>query len=183
MSTTPLNDDEYDQLDDLLAAISADSMDVARLEGLLTALVVGPEELAQSAWLPLVWGSGAGTAEATALILRHHDYMRVWMQQDPASFEPIYECGGNWTVEAWCAGFLAGVQLGVEAWAPLRAQQPACCCRCSRRCRLAKWRRRWYRSTPSSTRRWRKRPRSAATTLPVRQRPEIQKMLRLITCR
>jgi uncharacterized protein len=43
---------------------------------------------------------------------------------DPASFEPIYECGGSWTAEAWCAGF-HGVQLGGEAWALLRAQQPA----------------------------------------------------------
>jgi uncharacterized protein len=125
MSTAPLNDNEYDQLDELLAAISADSMDVARLEGLLTALVVGPVEVAQETWLPLAWGSGAGTAEATALVLRHHDYMRAWMQKDPASFEPIYECGGSWTVEAWCAGFMAGVQLAADAWAPLRAQQPA----------------------------------------------------------
>lgn len=125
MSTVPLNDDEYDQLDELLAAISPQSMDVARLEGLLTALVVGPVEVAQDAWLPLVWGGGEGTAEAAALVLRHYNYMRVWMQKDPASFEPIYECGGSWTAEAWGVGFLAGVQLGGDAWAPLRAQQPA----------------------------------------------------------
>ncbi|MYM68113.1 UPF0149 family protein [Pseudoduganella sp. FT55W] len=126
MSSTPLNDDEYEQLDDLLAALSPGSMDVAKLEGLLTALAIGPAEVAQDAWLPLVWGdAGAGCAEATALVLRHHDYMQVWMQKDPASFEPIYECGGSWTADAWGAGFMAGVQLGGDAWAPLRAQQPA----------------------------------------------------------
>jgi uncharacterized protein len=125
MSNAPLNDDEYDQLDDLLAAIGPHSMDVSRLEGYLTALVAGPVEVAQETWLPQVWGGAAGTAEATTLVLRHHDYMRVWMQKDPASFEPIYECGGNWTAEAWCAGFMAGMALGGEAWAPLRAQQPA----------------------------------------------------------
>ena len=37
MLNTPLNDDEYDQLDDLLAAISPQALDVAGLEGLLTA--------------------------------------------------------------------------------------------------------------------------------------------------
>lgn len=125
MSNTPLNDDEYEQLDDLLAAISPQSMDVAKLEGYLTALVVGPVAPAQEDWLPLVWGDGAGTAEAQTLVLRHHAYMQEWMRKDPASFEPIYECGGNWTAEAWCAGFQAGVQLASEAWAPLRAQQPA----------------------------------------------------------
>lgn len=125
MSNAPLNDDEYDQLDDLLAALGPQSMDVARLEGYLTALVVGPVQPAPEAWLPLVWGGVDGNAEAQALVLRHHAYMQTWMQKDPASFEPIYECGGNWTAQAWCAGFLSGMQLHPEAWAPLRAQQPA----------------------------------------------------------
>ncbi|SHN31936.1 uncharacterized protein SAMN05192549_107226 [Duganella sacchari] len=125
MSTTPLNDDEYDQLDDLLAAIGPQSMDVARLEGFLTALVIGPAELAQDTWLPHVWGDAEGNSQAAALVLRHHAYMREWMQKDPASFEPIYECGGSWNADAWSAGFLAGVQLATDAWAPLRAQQPA----------------------------------------------------------
>ncbi|WP_373991477.1 UPF0149 family protein [Duganella sp. BuS-21] len=125
MSNAPLNDDEYEQLDDLLAAISPQSLDVAGLEGLLTALVAGPADVPQEAWLPLVWGGAEGKAEATALALRHYTYMQEWMRKDPASFEPIYECGGNWTAEAWCAGFLAGMQLAGQAWAPLRAQQPA----------------------------------------------------------
>ncbi|MYM37516.1 UPF0149 family protein [Duganella sp. FT94W] len=123
--TTPLNDDEYEQLDDLLATLGADAMDVAGLEGLLTALVAGPVDTTPAAWLPLVWGGESGNAEAEALVLRHHAYMREWLRKDPASFEPIYECGGNWTAEAWCAGFLAGVRLNHDAWAPLRASQPA----------------------------------------------------------
>ncbi|WP_431479445.1 UPF0149 family protein [Massilia eburnea] len=121
----PLNDDEYDQLDDLLAAMGPQSMDVAKLEGFLTALVIGPADVAPETWLPMVCGGAAGSDEATALILRHHDYMSVWMQKDPGSFEPIYECGGSWTVEAWCDGFMAGVAMTPDAWAPLRAQQPA----------------------------------------------------------
>jgi uncharacterized protein len=121
----PLNDDEYEQLDELLAATGPHSMDVAKLEGFLTALVVGPAELAPDRWLPAVWGGAAGSDEAAALALRHHDYMRLWMRKDPGSFEPIYECGGNWTAQAWCEGFLAGVELAADAWAPLRAQQPA----------------------------------------------------------
>lgn len=123
--STPLNDDEYERLDDLLAALGPRAMDVAGLEGLLTALAAGPVETAAAAWLPLVWGGATGDAEAEALVLRHHDYMRAWLQKDPASFEPIYECGGSWTADAWCAGFLAGVQLNHDAWAPLRASQPA----------------------------------------------------------
>ena len=127
MSNTPLNDDEYDQLDDLLSAISPQAMDVARLEGLLTALVIGPRAIDQQDWLPLVWGGaepGDNAAAATALILRHYHYMTVWMQKDPASFEPIYECGGAWTAEAWTAGFETGMQLDAAAWDAVRATQP-----------------------------------------------------------
>ncbi|TFW15515.1 UPF0149 family protein [Duganella callida] len=123
--STPLNDDEYDRLDDLLAAMGPQSMDVAKLEGFLTALAVGPAEVARDVWLPRVWGGEGGSDEAAALVLRHHDYMRVWMAKDPDSFEPIYACGGTWTAEAWSEGFVEGMQLAQEAWAPLRAQQPA----------------------------------------------------------
>jgi len=130
MSNTPLNDDEYDQLDDLLCEISPQALDVAGLEGLLTALVLAPAEAAPTTWLSLVWGGEQPAATqaveaATRLVLRHYDYMRTWMQKDPASFEPIYECGGAWTAEAWTAGFEAGMQLDAAAWDALRAAQPA----------------------------------------------------------
>lgn len=130
MLNTPLNDDEYDQLDDLLAAISPQALDVAGLEGLLTALVIGPGEVARAAWLPVVWGDTApadtkAVEAATVLVLRHEQYMRTWMQKDPASFEPIYECGGAWTPEAWTAGFEAGMQLDAARWDALRAAEPA----------------------------------------------------------
>ena len=125
MTATPLNDDEYDTLDDLLADMGAQAMDVAKLEGYLTALVAGPAEPALEVWLPQVWGGGAGNEEAAGLVLRHHAYMRTWLAKDPGSFEPIYECGGTWTVDAWCEGFQAGMLLNADAWAPLRASQPA----------------------------------------------------------
>ncbi|WP_432383264.1 UPF0149 family protein [Duganella sp. P38] len=123
--STPLNDDEYERLDHLLSTLGPQAMDVAGVEGLLTALVAGPADPSPATWLPLAWGGAPGNAEAEALVLRHHAYMQEWLRKDPASFEPIYECGGSWTAEAWCAGFLAGVQLAHEQWAPLRASQPA----------------------------------------------------------
>jgi uncharacterized protein len=126
MQNTPLNDDEYDELDDLLAAIGPQAMDVSKLEGFLTAIVIGPGAPPQEQWLPLVWGGVPGQHDAAAsLVLRHYQYMVEWMTKDPGSFEPIYECGGTWTADAWCEGFTAGVLLDAEAWAPLRASQPA----------------------------------------------------------
>ena len=125
MTATPLNDDEYDALDDLLFAMGGTAMDVAQMGGFLTALVVGPNPVGQDAWLPKVWGDGEGHAEAAGLVLRHYDYMRTWMDKDPGSFEPIYACGGSWTADAWCEGFVAGMRIDAEGWAPLRASQPA----------------------------------------------------------
>lgn len=126
MLTTPLSDDEYDQLDDMLRDLGEQAMDVAALEGLLTALVVGPRAPAPAVWLPLVWGGAqaSGSDAATALVLRHYEYMRKWMAQDPASFEPIYECGGAWSAQAWTAGFETGMGLDADGWAPLRAANP-----------------------------------------------------------
>jgi uncharacterized protein len=51
--------------------------------------------------------------------------MQAWLKKDPASFEPIYECGGSWTAEAWAEGFLQAVALDPQAWAKLRASEPA----------------------------------------------------------
>jgi uncharacterized protein len=126
MLTTPLTDEEYDQLDDLLRELGEQAMDVSALEGLLTALVVGPRPVPQAVWLEKVWGGAqaAGTEAATALILRHLEYMRKWMRQDPGSFEPIYECGGAWGAQAWTAGFETGMALDAEGWAPLLAAHP-----------------------------------------------------------
>ncbi|WP_254504319.1 UPF0149 family protein [Duganella vulcania] len=112
MQHTPLNDDEYDALDAL--------QDVSWLEGFLTAVVIGPGSPAPESWLPAALKNPA----AEPLLLRHYHYMRTWMSKDPASFEPIYECGGNWGPEQWCEGFLAGMQADAAAWAPLRAAHP-----------------------------------------------------------
>ena len=74
--STPLNDDEYERLDHLLSTLGPQAMDVAGVEGLLTALVAGPADPSPATWLPLTWGGAAGNAEAEALVLRHHAYMQ-----------------------------------------------------------------------------------------------------------
>lgn len=112
MSTTPLNDDEYAALDAL--------QDVAWLEGFLTAIVITPTAPAQNVWLP----AALKDPQAEALTLRHHHYMQTWMAKDPGSFEPIYECGGNWTATQWAAGFRAAMALDAAAWDGLRTSHP-----------------------------------------------------------
>ncbi|CDG82798.1 UPF0149 family protein [Janthinobacterium agaricidamnosum] len=134
-ATTPLSDDEYAELDTLLAApaLAGRAMDVSMLEGLLTAVALSPNPIAPEQWLPWMWDKAAGAAApeagdatqgASALARRHHAYMVEWLAKDPDSFEPIYACGPEWGVPAWCAGFLLGTALDQPQWAALHASHP-----------------------------------------------------------
>ncbi|OBV38219.1 UPF0149 family protein [Janthinobacterium psychrotolerans] len=135
-TTSPLSDDEYAELDLLLAkpALAQRAMDVSMLEGLITAAALSPNQLASSLWLPWVWDRAAGaeastldaadTARAEALARRHFDYMVEWLAKDPNSFEPIYECGREWSVPGWCTGFMRGTALDKPQWAALAVSHP-----------------------------------------------------------
>lgn len=134
-TTSPLSDDEYAELDTLLAAPALDgrAMDVSMLEGFLTAVALSPKQLAPGQWLPWVRDKAAGSAapapdadseRADSLALRHHAYMVEWLAKDPDSFEPIYECGPEWSVPAWCAGFILGTSLDKPQWAALAVSHP-----------------------------------------------------------
>ncbi|WP_426077523.1 UPF0149 family protein [Janthinobacterium sp. PSPC3-1] len=135
-TTSPLSDDEYTELDTLLARpeLAGRAMDVSMLEGFITAVALSPNQLASTVWLPWIWDHTGGntasalddaaTARAEALAQRHFEYMVEWLAKDPDSFEPIYECGPEWSVPGWCAGFLLGTALDKAQWASLAVSHP-----------------------------------------------------------
>jgi len=55
----PLSDSEFGELDDLLLSddLSEECMDTVTLEGLLTAIAIGPVTVSPEQWLPHVFGS------------------------------------------------------------------------------------------------------------------------------
>lgn len=125
----PLSDDEYEALGALLAQArpGAGVSDVSTLEGLLTAIVVAPGLTAPGTWLPQILDGMAEspqTERALNLVMRHYNHLAQWLQQDAASFEPIFHCGPEWGIGDWCRGFLKGMQLDAAGWAPLLATQP-----------------------------------------------------------
>lgn len=132
-TTSPLLDDEYAELDTLLAAC-AGAMDVSRLEGFLSAVALSPNQPAQSSWLPWIWDYANGavapaletaqTQRAEALASRHYDYLVEWLAKDPDSFEPIYACGPEWSIKGWCAGFVLGMRQDQPQWAALAVSHP-----------------------------------------------------------
>jgi uncharacterized protein len=62
---------------------------------------------------------GAPRARPNSLAQRHHAYMVEWLAKDPDSFEPIYE-GPEWSVPAWCAGFILGTTRQAPVGSPGR---------------------------------------------------------------
>ncbi len=128
----PLDEDEIDALDDFLMsdAVGDDAMDVSMLDGYLTALAVGPNNLPPDRWLPVIWGESvawASQAQAkrmTTLVLRHANDILFMLRGAPDDFEPLLlerEVDGERVpiIDDWCTGFVIGISLDEAAWQPL----------------------------------------------------------------
>ena len=132
----PLSDEEFDELADFLVSDSTpdDSMDISMLDGFLTAVVIGPNLIPPSRWLPLVWGetaeqpmnwASARQAERmTGLVMRHMNDIAWLLKEDPEHYEPIlfegeHEGKATIVIDEWCVGFMEGALLDGQAWAPL----------------------------------------------------------------
>lgn len=125
----PLSDDELGQLDELLGALP-EAMNVEALDGFLSALLLAPKPLASLAgedWLPVVWGgedpfaSGKQRKKVQLLVLRHARALDAQLRS-PA-WQPLFsvvEQGGEEFIDAedWCIGFMLGVDLDGDGWAP-----------------------------------------------------------------
>lgn len=137
-----LTDEEIEELDSLLleSSVEADSMDISMLDGLLTAVVSGPNVIIPSDWLPWVWDCTAGeerpqfasTRQAKRfheLVLRHMNDIQATLMGAPDQFELILmenPNGGNpiQILDEWCMGYMTGINLDLAGWAPLRVEHP-----------------------------------------------------------
>lgn len=128
----PLTDDELDELDQFLvsAAAGQDAMDIAMLDGFLTALAVGPNTLPPARWMPLVWGedvtweSQQQMERMTSLVFRHANDILFYLRDEPDTFEPLlYEREEEGrkipVIDEWCTGFVRGMALDEAGWQSL----------------------------------------------------------------
>src|ERR1700722_9507422 len=127
----PLSDPiGLDALDDYLLSDHApgNSMGLSDLDGFLTGIVVGPELILPSEWLPVIWGGEepefATEAEMRIVlgtIMGRYNEIVGCLDSEPENFEPIFMAGPEEEVIAsdWAAGFLDAVSLRPEAWEPL----------------------------------------------------------------
>jgi uncharacterized protein len=138
MAQLPLafTDDEFDELAAWLERRSKGITDIIELEGLLTALVIGPNLLHFTTWLPKVWGGKdpkfkdrAELNRFLTLVMGMHNDLALIFDQAPEQFRPTFyesKVGGRRVqiVDEWCVGFLKGVRLDSAGWKPLKREQP-----------------------------------------------------------
>jgi uncharacterized protein len=127
----PLNSPiDLDALDDYLMSDHApdDSMGLSDLDGFLTGVVVGPELILPSEWLPIIWGGAEPEFETEdemrivlGTIMGRYNEIAACFNSDPDEFDPIFWEGPDGEVIAsdWAGGFLDAVALRPLAWKPL----------------------------------------------------------------
>ena len=114
-------------LDDILTKYNTDHaiLDVAELDGLLTAVLSSPQEIEPEQWLVAVWGGAdyvprwASEKEMTRfmnLAFQHMADTAERLNEFPEQFEPLFglrEVDGSelTIVEEWCFGYMRGVAL------------------------------------------------------------------------
>lgn len=131
-SDTDLTDREIDELEQFLFKDSGLDipMTMSEIDGLLTAVVIGPVFPQPSQWIPLVWG-GEGEPEFSSqaqaeriigLLMRHMNSLSRQLEEAADEFEPMLlvdmdEDEKPVTIaDHWCIGFMAGVNLNIDAW-------------------------------------------------------------------
>ncbi len=126
--TIPLDRVDLEVLDRFLMSDRSppDSMMLSDLDGFLTGIVIGPELVLPSEWMPVIWGGEApefaDAAEAKAVLgAIMSRYNEIIGQIAAETFAPIFWTTRNGTVIAadWAEGFLQAIMLRADAWGPL----------------------------------------------------------------
>jgi len=102
-------------------------MDLSQLDGFLAGVLIGPDMIVPSEFLPVVWGGAqpefADAAEAETIlgsILGRYNEIAENLESMPSSYAPVFwqDQAGNAITEDWAVGFMQAVALRSDAWEP-----------------------------------------------------------------
>lgn len=133
---TLLTDEELEELEQFLMsdATPEECMDLAMMDGFLTALLIAPNTAMPSQWLPVLWGeteedemvwdSTEQMQHILNLVMRHYNERALDLQEGVDEYEPlIYEREHEGKtipiIDEWCMGFMRGVRMDPEGWSEL----------------------------------------------------------------
>lgn len=132
----PFADEDFEELDAWLMRRCTGILDIVTLEGLFTAVVIGPNTLSPMTWLPKVSGGRQPRFKDVdelnrfvALVMAYYNDIVGQFEVDPGRFEPtFYESRDGASsvviVDEWCEGFVKGMRLDRPGWAPLKRECP-----------------------------------------------------------
>lgn len=134
----PLSENELVELDVFLLsdAVSDETMLLDRLDGYLTAIIVGPTNLNLSQWYSGIWGSREEVSpdfetmeeaqRIMQMIMRHYNGIIESLEYDADTHESIFNAvsPGDKSrefidAELWAVGFMEGLALCRADWQPL----------------------------------------------------------------
>jgi len=132
-----LTEQEQDWLAGFLVSPQAPSsaMTFEMLDGLLTALVIGPAMVPPSKYMPAIWGTDDGSGPEwdgmeqlqyfMDLLMKHWNSIAARRSADALHAPFIVKVGGENVGRGWAQGFLIGVELARDSWAPMFKDQRA----------------------------------------------------------
>lgn len=101
---------------------------LARMDGYLTAVIIGPEILTPNEWLPSLWGDDQPDfadfeemQRSLAAVMKRYNQILTELDSAPDTYQPILPLNADGQPEApsWAKGFLQGVRQNSEAWLPM----------------------------------------------------------------
>ena len=122
-----------------LEALGDDAMLLSELDGYLAGILVCPELIPPSEWLPAVWGETGnddGAVFATsavfeskehldhvvAAVMAHYNAIARMLHERPEKYAPVFEIddrNGDILWEIWMEGFERAFAMRPQAWSPL----------------------------------------------------------------
>ncbi len=127
----------FEDLDDFLMSdkIPDDCMQLSDLDGFLTGVVVSPDLIMPSEWLPRIWGDGTPEFESDeeanqvigAIMGRYNEILSHFSIGGDGHLDPVFweTPEGRVVAGDWAEGFRDAVQMRPEQWVEILEEEDA----------------------------------------------------------
>ena len=132
INPSDLTEAMFEELDEFLMSDNSpeNSFLLPDLDGFLTGIVVGPELIMPSEWVPIIWGDGEPEFEdeehaerILGIIMARYNEIIFQLDDEPGSLLPILDSApdGRLLAADWVEGFMDAFSLRADSWDPLLA--------------------------------------------------------------